>query len=53
MNHCLNCNKECKNKFCSMECYKNYLDHNKEYREAFISKIKQGMYDNKTRNRTL
>ena len=30
-----------------------YLDHNKEYREVFTSKIKQGIYDNKTRNRTL
>jgi len=52
MNHCLNCGKECKKKFCSQECYKDYFFNNKEYKEAFINKIKQGMYDNKTRNRT-
>ena len=50
-NHCLNCGKECINKFCSRECYRYYLDYNEEYREAFISKIKQGIHDNKTRNR--
>lgn len=43
MNHCLNCGKECKNKFCSRECYRYYLDYNEEYREAFISKIKKGI----------
>ena len=40
-------------KFCCRECYMYYLDHNEEYKESFISKIKQGMYDNKKRNRTL
>ena len=54
LNICLNCGKETENiKFCSHECHQYYFNHNEEYREAFISKIKQGIYDDKTRNRTL
>ena len=43
LNIWLNCGKECKNKFCSRECYRYYFDHNEEYREAFIDKIKRGI----------
>jgi len=42
MNHCLNCGKECTNKFCSHECHQYYFNHNEEYKKAFIDKIKIG-----------
>ena len=46
MNKCLNCGKECQNKFCSPDCHWDYYYDNKEYREKFINKIKEGKKEN-------
>ncbi len=45
-NHCLNCGKECINKFCSRKCHQDYFNTNKEYKQAFIDKLKKGRKEN-------
>ncbi len=46
---CPQCGKEIRTfktqnkKFCTQECYRKYFSENKEYKKAFINKIKKGI----------